>query len=406
MIRFDTRDTKPKLRKIVILSAAAAAVLLVMHISGVAAFIPFSTVLIVYLALCLVFLLEALKGQLEYNPYSYNTIYYSGFSVLLGFLLAAQTVTMISVISDGTADVYYVHTALGMILDSTKIYMVLNFPLILIFAVWLCASNIELIRHEGRRLSNLLGILLSFLLVAGDLVLFFTDFYASGSQLEVMIHDLLVNLYAAVYLYFECMMIGTIIANLIVIRHEPQKNKDCIIVLGCGLREDGTPTPLLAGRIERALKFYQEQLKETGKAPVFITSGGQGADEVIAESTSMKNYLMAKGVPAESILEENRSTDTYENMLFSRQIIEQYKPDAKVIFSTTNYHVFRSGIWARRVKMRATGIGAETKWYFWPNATVREFVGLLTEHRVKQALILGTMIVLYIAVTAAGYLIF
>ena len=59
---------------------------------------------------------------------------------------------------------------------------------------------------------------------------------------------------------------------------------------------------------------------------------------------------------------------------------------------------------ARRVGMRAVGIGAKTKWYFWPNATVREFVGILTEHRVKQALILGGMVVLYGGMTLLYYL--
>ena len=72
-------------------------------------------------------------------------------------------------------------------------------------------------------------------------------------------------------------------------------------------------------------------------------------------------------------------------------------------FSTTNYHVFRSGLMARRVKMRAVGMGAKTKWYFWPNAAVREFVGILTEHRLKQALILGGVVAIYIISTVLIY---
>ena len=78
-------------------------------------------------------------------------------------------------------------------------------------------------------------------------------------------------------------------------------------------------------------------------------------------------------------------------------------PNGKVAFATTNYHVFRSGLCARRVKMRAVGMGAKTKWYFWPNAAVREFVGLLTEHRGKQALIFAGMIVFYVMLTLMAY---
>ena len=136
---------------------------------------------------------------------------------------------------------------------------------------------------------------------------------------------------------------------------------------------------------------------------IFVTSGGQGADEVISESASMKRYLLQQGVPEERIIEEDRSTDTYENMKFSKEKIWAVNPNGKIAFSTTNYHVFRGGLYARRVKMRAVGMGSDTKWYFWPNASVREFVGLLTEHRGKQALIFGGMIVLYTVLTLLVY---
>ena len=94
-------------------------------------------------------------------------------------------------------------------------------------------------------------------------------------------------------------------------------------------------------------------------------------------------------------MEEDKSRNTFENMKFSKEKILAKKPDAKIAFSTTNYHVFRSGIYARRVKMRAVGMGAKTKWYFWPNAAVREFVGVLSRHKDKQLIVLGSMIVVF-----------
>ena len=78
-------------------------------------------------------------------------------------------------------------------------------------------------------------------------------------------------------------------------------------------------------------------------------------------------------------------------------------PEGKIAFSTTNYHVFRSGLYARRVKMKAQGMGAKTKWYFWPNASVREFVGLLTDHRLKQGLIFTSLTLSYILLTLWAY---
>jgi uncharacterized SAM-binding protein YcdF (DUF218 family) len=90
-------------------------------------------------------------------------------------------------------------------------------------------------------------------------------------------------------------------------------------------------------------------------------------------------------------------------MRFSKEKIWAVDPNGKVAFSTTNYHVFRGGLCARRVKMRAVGMGAKTRWYFWPNAAVREFVGLLTAHKLKQGLIFGSMIAFYVAVTLMAY---
>ena len=90
-------------------------------------------------------------------------------------------------------------------------------------------------------------------------------------------------------------------------------------------------------------------------------------------------------------------------MKYSKEKILSINPNGKIVFSTTNYHVFRSGLYARRHKMRAVGIGAKTKWYFWPNAAVREFVGLLTEHRGKQTLIIGGMVVIYVGLTLLVY---
>ena len=48
-------------------------------------------------------------------------------------------------------------------------------------------------------------------------------------------------------------------------------------------------------------------------------------------------------------------------------------------------------------------MGCKSKWYFWPNASVREFVGLLTQHRVKQGMILLGMIVFYVSLTILFY---
>ena len=380
--KFDTRFIKPKLFNILILSVVTVMMMAVLMFCGGDNKSLYILILLdLYFAVTLAMLVAAFFKQLQYNPYSYNTIFYVGFAVFVVFLLIGHiisTVRLFGYAGDlGDADI------LGMMSGSAKTYMLLTFPFILVFSAGLCISNISLIRHEGN----------------GVLLLYVYDYSVSGSELNIMIHDLIVNIFSAVYLYFECMLIGVIVADAIAARHDPEPDKDFVIILGCGLKKDGTPMPLLRGRIDRALSFYKMQKETTGKELIFITSGGQGPDEVVSESTSMKHYLMEHGIPRNQIIEEDRSTDTFENMKFSKEKILEINPEGKIAFSTTNYHVFRSGLFARRVKMRAVGMGAETKWYFWPNAAVREFIGLLTKHKLKQALIFSGMILLNILLT-------
>ena len=400
-MRFDSRDNKPKIWNIAVLAVAAAALIAALMAAGAEKHaVAISVVLDVFFLAAVILLARAFLAQLQYNPYSYNTIYYVGFSLFLLSVLTTHVTLTVHLIRDPA---WYAGQNFAQIpavmAGSAKTYMLISSPFILGLSAVLCASNISLIRHEGIRFVNVLGFLLSGLLIGGELMLFLADGGVSGSAQYVRTHDLIINILAAVYLYFECMVIGVIAANAITSRYEPQPDRDFLIILGCAIRKDGTPTPLLRDRLDRAIAFRNEQLKKSGKPLTFVTSGGQGGDEVISESAAMKRYLLEKGIPGSQILEEDQSTSTFENMKFSKAKIDALNPEAKIAFATTNYHVFRSGLYARRVKMRAVGMGAKARWYFWPNALVREFIGLLTAHRGKQALILAGLIAVYVALT-------
>ena len=403
-MRFDVRDKKPKLYHLLALTVFTAAAIALLSVTGFSAHVSaINVILCIYFALALFLLVFTAVRQLQYNPYSYNTIFYIGFSLFLLFVLGE--VVYLTVMSFREPELYNGRQITHYLSGTGSNYILLTFPFIFIFSVALVISNISLIRHEGYRFVNILGILLSVLMVGAAVFLYFFDFMVSGSELYVMIHEMISSLLTAVYLYFECMLIGAGAAALIAARHEPEKNKDFVIILGCRMRKDGTPTPLLKGRCDRALHFYRKQLETTGKELTFITSGGQGANEPLSESACMKQYLLSQGVPERLIVEEDRSTNTFENMTFSKVKIDAADPAAKVAFSTTNYHVFRSGLYARRVKLRAVRMGARTKWYFWPNAAVREFVGLLQGHRLKQVLILSGLVLFYVLLTLINYLV-
>ncbi|MBQ3431348.1 MAG: YdcF family protein [Clostridia bacterium] len=264
-----------------------------------------------------------------------------------------------------------------------------SLPFMAVFALFLSISNLSLIRHEGFTPKNLLGIFISICLGIGAVgIIILAVLYASemfNAQMKVF-YSVLSTAVSSVFVYVEILLVSAQFCCLYSAKREPKKNKDFIIILGCKIRKDGTPYPLLQGRIDRAVRFYKEQLEATGKQAAFIPSGGQGADEVIPEAVSIKNYLMEQGIEESLIFPETKSATTRENMRFSAEIAHAQNPEARLVFSTTNYHVFRSGILSRDEGLRAAGIGAKTKWYFWPNAQLREFAGLLV-HEFKINLI-------------------
>lgn len=389
---------EPNIYSLIIVTWIAAAVFVVMLYLNVGA-ATLGAFYLGYLSVMLVLLICYTVRQVRCNPYSYNIIYYRGFILFFLVLLLTSIRYLMGIFRVPYA--FSAYDIIWFIMDSAITYLFMSASAIVVFSVWLCISNICLIRHEGKRFVNILGILLAFLMTGGLMILIWFTIKPPiefPPNLRFFI-SLILNLGAVFYLYFECMLIGALIAVVSVSHYQPDPDKDFIIILGCKVRKDGTPTPLLRGRIDRAIGFCEMQKEETGHAPYFVTSGGQGPDEVTSESASMKAYLLEQGIPEEQIIEEDRSGNTYQNMLFSKEKILAVKPDAKVAYSTTNYHVFRSGLYARRVGMPAMGMGQPTRWWFWANATVREFIGLLTDNKRVQALILGSFTAICVGIT-------
>ena len=314
--------------------------------------------------------------------YAYSTIYFAGFSL---FALASGAlmlrVTLSHLLHPADFSMFSAYSAIN---GASKQYMMLTMPAMLLFSLAMAVSNIALLRHERMRLQNVLGLGVSLLLIIGEgigALLFYRNFM--GSEWEMRLQSTLDNVYATVFVYFECMLVGSVICGIQAARHQPAMNKDFIIILGCWFRKDGSLPPLLRGRVDRALDFWRAQKAQTGKDAILIPSGGQGANESMPEAEAMRRYLLSQGVPEGSILIENQSKNTYQNMAFSKKIVDEIGGHGKIAFATTNYHVFRSGLWANMAGLSAEGMGGKTKWWFWPNAFMRECVGLL-QKRWKQ----------------------
>lgn len=180
------------------------------------------------------------------------------------------------------------------------------------------------------------------------------------------------------YLLYLCsVFFGILLAAWYAISHPPKREADCLIILGCALSNKEL-TPILKARADCALSWYRDQLRQGRTPPLLIPSGGQGPDESTSEAAAIRDYLLQNKVPDEHIRIEDRSRNTKENMEFSLHIAKACFPHPRCLFATTNYHLFRSSLFARRVGMSGCGIGAPTKWYYWAGAFAREFIGILS----------------------------
>ena len=212
----------------------------------------------------------------------------------------------------------------------------------------------------------------------------------------------------------------------------PRRRKyDYIIIHGAGL--DGPrPTPLLAGRIDKALELWNKQHQQ-GK---FVASGGQGADEVVSEAQAMRDYLLEKGVPADAILMEDKSTTTWENLKNSIAVIRTDHTSAAsndaasgsssasngtaasgdvtasdstgacgdftTAVVSSDFHVFRCAEYAHNLGIKADGIGSHTKGWYWPTAFIREFIAITKAHLWPYLVIGG----IYTLINALNYAFF
>lgn len=148
---------------------------------------------------------------------------------------------------------------------------------------------------------------------------------------------------------------------------EPEDGADALIVLGGGIR-GASPTLLLKYRLDAAADYI-----ERNPQTIVVVSGGLGPDEIHTEASVMKSYLISVGIPAERIIEEDRSLSTDENFEFSGEIIRQkLGAEAKIVFATTRFHVFRSELVACKHGIEAEGIPARGVWYLTVNDYLRE----------------------------------
>ena len=120
-------------------------------------------------------------------------------------------------------------------------------------------------------------------------------------------------------------------------------NEEAIIVLGCGLESDGTPSKTLKLRLDGAIDYYD-------KNPdcYIITTGSFSRGSKITEAESMKNYLVENGIPENKIICDNQATNTKENFRYSLQLLNKFDiNEDRIVFVTNSFHCYRSTMYAK-----------------------------------------------------------
>jgi uncharacterized SAM-binding protein YcdF (DUF218 family) len=100
------------------------------------------------------------------------------------------------------------------------------------------------------------------------------------------------------------------------------------------------------------------------------------------------------------VVREDQSRTTEENLTFSQAIMDRSRPGYRCIIVTSNYHVFRTAIVARRLGVNGQVTGARTAGYYWPSAMLREFAAVFLSYKTVNfgicALIVAVPLALYV----------
>ncbi|MFE3069265.1 YdcF family protein [Streptomyces sp. NPDC059247] len=260
-----------------------------------------------------------------------------------------------------------------------------------VLAGLLCANGVKMVRKEGRRPANLLS-LLAGLGIFGVMGLAASAVVTQSAVLALIVGTTLLVLGYVSFL-FACFVGYAFLYG----RMRVRRDADFVVVLGSGLIGGSRVSPLLASRLDRGRQVYELLAARRGPdrpAPVLVTSGGQGPDEHVSESHAMADYLVERGFPADAVVREDRSRTTEENLLFSKELMERDRPGSACVVVTNNFHAFRAALMARRAGVDGQVVGSPTAAYFWPSATIREFVAVFLQYKVVNLGICLTLIAL------------
>lgn len=131
------------------------------------------------------------------------------------------------------------------------------------------------------------------------------------------------------------------------------ENVDCILVLGCMVHEDGSPSHMLEDRIKRGIELYKQ-----GAAPKLLMSGDHGQKDY-DEVATMKRVAMEADIPSQDVFMDHAGFSTYESVYRARDVFQA----KKIIIVSQEYHLYRAVYAARQLGLDAYGVASDYREY-------------------------------------------
>lgn len=172
-------------------------------------------------------------------------------------------------------------------------------------------------------------------------------------------------------LFYIILFISILICNIAYPRPKISDfDTSTLVVLGCRVKNN-KPSRMLKRRLEKALKILYAHNKL-----ICIVSGGESKNTYISESHIMKQFLIDNGISSNRIFQENKSTNTFTNLNFSKKIIQENGFNKKMIILSDSYHLFRSYQYAKKLNIKCNCIACTTNILVWFSYMFRELIGI------------------------------
>lgn len=128
---------------------------------------------------------------------------------------------------------------------------------------------------------------------------------------------------------------------------------DCILVLGCLVKQGGIPSDMLHDRLRRGVELYN-----MAAASKLLMSGDHGTDGY-DEVDAMKQFAVDEGIPSSDVFMDHAGFSTYESVYRAKEVFGA----KKIIIVTQEYHLYRAIYIAEQLGLEAYGVSSDYRNY-------------------------------------------